>query len=364
MVISVGCSDATEEEPKERDGPALPPRPTVQFCLPDAALSPEPLAKDDDPGAAPATLSATGCFADITTHEPAPDLVPFDVNSPLWTDSAKKDRYFVIPPTEKITLESNGVWTFPIGSVLLKTFSYELQSGGFQPAETRLMIHREQGWEFHAYAWNDEGTEAFLLADSDTRMVAAVVDGKPTTVAHYFPDRYSCTTCHGSAVDTTLGPRTAQLNRKRNYDGLTTNQIAAFEENELLDATLPKDLKELPQLPDPRSGKGSLEGRARAYLHANCSHCHQPGGWIPPSLDMDLRFELPFVDTNTCDVGNQFGLQNSIKRIDPGSPDTSLIVQRMQTTEVSRMPPVGTGVVDEPALKVIRAWIASLSSCP
>ena len=38
-----------------------------------------------------------------------------------------------------------------------------------------------------------------------------------------------------------------------------------------------------------QNGNVTADG-ARAYLHGNCGHCHRPGGWTPPDLDMDLLF--------------------------------------------------------------------------
>ncbi|MGB5285581.1 MAG: hypothetical protein WBN29_13795 [Polyangiales bacterium] len=66
-------------------GPALQPRPEVQTCLPDVT------------DGMPARLSDTGCFADLKSLEPGPDLIPYDVSSALWTDGAFKPRFMVVP---------------------------------------------------------------------------------------------------------------------------------------------------------------------------------------------------------------------------------------------------------------------------
>ena len=44
----------------------------------------------------------------------------------------------------------------------------------------------------------------------------------------------------------------------------------------------------------------------------------------------------------------------------PGDPDRSMIVHRMATLGLGRMPTLGSSVVDEQGLELIRAWIRSL----
>src|SRR6185503_10846806 len=51
----------------------------------------------------PKKLSETGLFQDTQNHIPHPGLIPYDVNSPLWSDHAKKDRYIALPGTEAIS---------------------------------------------------------------------------------------------------------------------------------------------------------------------------------------------------------------------------------------------------------------------
>ena len=58
LLISCGSDGTT------RSGPALELRPEEQACLPDVS------------GGMPARLSDTGCFVDLKTLEPGPDLVP------------------------------------------------------------------------------------------------------------------------------------------------------------------------------------------------------------------------------------------------------------------------------------------------
>src|SRR5207244_3058909 len=50
----------------------------------------------------PALLSQTGVFADLQKMEPANFLIPYTVNSPLWSDGAAKSRWIALPENSKI----------------------------------------------------------------------------------------------------------------------------------------------------------------------------------------------------------------------------------------------------------------------
>ena len=45
----------------------------------------------------PAVLSATGAFSNLSTLSPSTGLIPFTVNSPLWSDAAIKSRWIAVP---------------------------------------------------------------------------------------------------------------------------------------------------------------------------------------------------------------------------------------------------------------------------
>lgn len=45
----------------------------------------------------PLLLSQTGAFTDLGTLTPAPALIPYSVNAPLWSDNAAKTRWMAAP---------------------------------------------------------------------------------------------------------------------------------------------------------------------------------------------------------------------------------------------------------------------------
>lgn len=101
--------------------------------------------------------------------QPAAGLIPYDVNSPLWSDGAGKERFFAIPNGKTITVNAEGDFVLPTGSVTVKTFSL-----GGSRVETRLFVrHDDGGWAGYTYEWNDAQTDATLLPASKTKLVGS-----------------------------------------------------------------------------------------------------------------------------------------------------------------------------------------------
>lgn len=318
----------------------------------------EQLVRTNAPAAGnfPETLSATGCFNPQNIREPASGVVAYDINSPLWSDGANKERYFAIPNGTQITIESNGQWSFPIGSVLIKTFL--LQN---TPIETRLLVRHQNGeWGGYSYEWNDTGTEAYLLSAGKTKTVAAQ--------EWRYPSRAQCMNCHTApngnlAWERVLGLETAQINRDFIYPGnLIANQIQTLATVNYFTSN-PGSHTNLPQMPNPHSSE-NLTDRARAYLHTNCSNCHQPNG--PGRGGMDFRYTSNWATAGYCNqlpsLGN-FGITDA-RLLKPGIAAESIIPLRMARSDIHRMPPLGVSITDTQGLGVIQNWINSLNQCP
>lgn len=334
-------------------GPALEVRPETQSCL--AGLS-----------EMPQLLSETSCFEDLQAFEPGPDLIPYEVNSALWTDGAFKPRYMVVPPETHITMRDDGSWQFPEGSILIKSFGFEFEvddPNSRRVVETRFMVLRNGEWEFATYRWNDAGTEAQLL--NDLLRVTYTIDdhGEPREVEYLFPHEDACVTCHGAGVDQVLGPKTSQLNRSHDYDGVVENQLVAMAEIELFGEDTSIDPNAISAMADPQNRQGSLEAQARAYFDANCAHCHQPGGWAPFDTELDLRYETPLAITGLCDSMKFFDWEG-VPRVAPGDPEGSGVLQRFLLDDALRMPSIGSSTIDPIGARVISDWIQQLESCP
>lgn len=99
----------------------------------------------------------------------------------------------------------------------------------------------------------------------------------------------------------------------------------------------------------------SLEWRARSYLKANCSFCHQPGAVVAswdgrvstPTRFANLINGTPFNDLG--DPGNRI--------ITPGATNLSLVHTRMSTRGPGAMPPLASSLVDTNGAGLLARWI-------
>ncbi|HEY8376902.1 MAG TPA: PQQ-dependent sugar dehydrogenase [Nannocystis sp.] len=320
------------------------------------------------PGKFPLRLSESQCFADLVTLTPVPGVVPYGVRADLWTDGAIKDRFIALPADAAISIGGDGSFEFPIGTVLLKTFSFEFVAGdpsSRRAVETRVMVRREHGWQFHSYRWNAAGTDADLLTSGAMDTLELSEDGAQVALEYMWPSRGSCKVCHGFGSSRALGPGVAQLNWEYDYGEGRGNQLLVLAELGMFTAPLAGDPAALPKIPGLTDPEAPAEARARAYLHANCGHCHRPGGWTPPDLTMDLRWTTSLADAHICGVAAQYPYPwfSGELRIAPGDPEASVIWQRLSHRGPGQMPPLGTTRVD-PRAEVVYAWIAGLSACP
>jgi uncharacterized repeat protein (TIGR03806 family) len=322
------------------------------------------VAADGVPGTFPERLSETGCYADLAAHRLTGELIEYRIRSPLWTDGTHKRRFLRIPADARIAAAAAGAWEFPVGTLLVKQFALQFDDAdpeSVRPIETRFMLRRSEGWEFHNYRWDERALDAELVADEDEADYEVVRDGALRTQRYQFPGPETCPACHGAAPGRALGPRTEQLDAMLAYEGEPEprDQLALLAALDLFD--LPPGPRQA--LPDPADPTLPIEQRARSYLHANCAHCHQPGGWSSPDLTMDLRYELPLAETRICGEPPSF-FSEGRALIAPGEPEQSSILIRMRETDLERMPPVATTVVDPLGEQLLTSWIAALSRCP
>ncbi|HMV68878.1 MAG TPA: PQQ-dependent sugar dehydrogenase, partial [Myxococcota bacterium] len=228
----------------------------------------------------PQRLSETGCFDPNDPTQPAPGLIPYAPRVELWSDGLAKRRWMALPDGMTIGVDpASGDWSFPIGTVLAKEFSW-----GGHPVETRLfMRHADGGWGAYTYVWDPGGADATLVTAGTELDLGG---GKTWQV----PSQGRCFSCHTSAAGTTLGLETAQLNGDLDYGGTLANQIDTLDAIGMF-AVSPGGPRNLPALPS-LTGADPAEARSRAYLHANCSFCHRPGGGGLGGLD--LRYGTAF----------------------------------------------------------------------
>ncbi|HEX4797114.1 MAG TPA: PQQ-dependent sugar dehydrogenase, partial [Humisphaera sp.] len=181
----------------------------------------------------PTKLSETGLFRSTKDNIPDPALIAYDVNAPLWSDGAAKERFIAVPNDGKLEMTPTHGWNCPEGTVLVKTFSLETQAGMPRRIETRLLTKQLGQWVGYSYLWNDDQTDATLVAaegiDRDYSVRDATAQGGERTQRWHFPSRAECMTCHSRAANFVLGLSTLQLNRDHEYAGMRENQLSHLE---------------------------------------------------------------------------------------------------------------------------------------
>jgi uncharacterized repeat protein (TIGR03806 family) len=341
----------------------------VAFALLAATLTTrgEDTATLDVEGPPPRALSAWGLFADPARQAPATGVIPFEVNTPLFTDHALKRRFYRLPPGTAATYRDPDVLEFPVGTVLVKTFANLARDPGADAAEgdpplrlleTRLLVRRQTGWVAWPYVWDADGRDARLKL-AGARLKASWTDaaGQAQAFDYLVPNANQCRGCHerGGAM-VPLGPTARNLN--------LGEQLQAWSQAGALQG-LPDAPPSLPRWDDPASG--DLNARARAYLEVNCAHCHRPGGPGGTS-GLDLRAsqaDMHLVGVHKSPVAAGRGTGGLKFAIEPGDPDASILLHRMRSTDPGvQMPELGRRLVHDEGVELIRAWIAGLKSPP
>jgi uncharacterized repeat protein (TIGR03806 family) len=305
------------------------------------------------PDNVPDRLSVTDCVSPVDPTRSAEGLIAYDLNAPFWSDGAEKARYVALPDGATISIDTDGDWIFPAGSVIVKAFIL-----GGKLIETRLLMrHPDGAWAGYTYEWNDAQTEATRVRGGKVRDLG--------TQQWIYPSESQCLECHTTAAGVALGPETAQLNRTFTYPstGRRANELATLDHIAVFSAPLPGEPSALPAMVDPADARASLNDRARAYLHTNCSQCHRPAGPTPST--MDLRYDTPLASTNGCDVppeDGDLGISDA-RIIAPGDVSRSVLVARMSRRDIHGMPPLASRVVDSQGVTLISAWIDALSAC-
>jgi len=316
-------------------------------------------------GKIPALLSQTGAFTDLRTLTPAPGLIPYDLIVPFWSDGAAKVRYMALAQGRQIGFTPDGEWTFPAGTVFVKTF--ELPTDETHPQtkrrlETRLLVRDEKGGVYGVdYKWRPDNSDADLLSSSLIENIAIRrADGSIREQPWYYPSRENCLTCHNSHTSGVLGLKTRQLDRTFAYpSSISDNELRTLNHLHLLDTQLSEaQLQALPRLAALSDKSRSIEDRARSYLDANCGHCHRPGGTV---AYFDARFSTPLAKQELID--GPILIDEGIDRphvIAPHDIWRSIAYMRINTNGDVRMPPVARETIDAQGVQVLRDWINSM----
>ncbi len=295
-------------------------------------------------------------------------VLPYDLNTPLFSDYATKHRFVWMPPGTSAQYRQDQVLDFPIGTVLVKSFGFpadhEKEDRGKEKLiETRLLVHGKSGWVGLAYVWNEKQTEATLeLVPDPVALRYTDAAGTQHAFTYYIPNANECKQCHENArVMLPIGPKARNLNKDYVYADGVANQLARWTQAGYLQgAPSPQLAPKAAQWDAPQSG--TLDDRARAYLDNNCAHCHQPGA-TAGYTGFDLRLTTQgLAALGVCRSPNSAGRVGTlIYDLVPGKPEESILVARMESTRPKEMmPQIGRSVVHEEGLALVREWVRSL----
>ncbi|MEY4546110.1 MAG: hypothetical protein RL685_2305 [Pseudomonadota bacterium] len=320
---------------------------------PSRATPPKPYARPNY-----SSLVETGLYSDLASGELSASARAFAPNFVLWSDGASKQRWVDLPAGTQIDTRDMDRWSFPVGTQVWKTFAL-----GGVALETRLIerygLAPDDYW-MGAFVWNAEQTDAVFVEAGQENVQGT---------AHDAPAQDRCPACHNGEPGRLLGFSALQL---------ASQQLSAGEP--LGDAG---DVWNLPRLAEeqrlsvpPEPGAhyappGDAETAvAFGYLHANCGHCHNPGGTSWPDTQMLLRLDV--ASTSAAEtrlfqsvVGQPlqyFRAEPGTLRVSPGQPESSALIARMSARgPKEQMPPLATELVDTEGLELVRRWIAGLA---
>jgi uncharacterized repeat protein (TIGR03806 family) len=317
------------------------------------------------------TLAEYGFFeGNGATQIPVDGVVPFEVISVLFSDFAGKFRFIVLPDGETMDYLADDIWELPTGSIVIKTFVFEHDmrdpSLGFDIVETRLIIRTEGGWVPHVYLWNDEETEATrYVAGARVPVTWIDLDGDEQSIDYRVPDTNACLGCHGTSDRTNLlGVHTRQLNRDNDYGDGPVNQLEHFASRGMFSGPLPS-AAERAAFPAPTDQSAPVEARARAYLDANCAHCHSTTGAAYTTglyLGRDVTDESAL---GVCRRPFSAGQGTGGRSFDivPGAPDESIITYRMESTDPQvKMPELPAVLADIEGAALVADWIRGMDA--
>ncbi|MEM7284903.1 MAG: SO2930 family diheme c-type cytochrome [Actinomycetota bacterium] len=318
-------------------------------------------------------------------------VVPYSLNSALFSDHAHKLRTVQLPAgASPATYDPADVFSFPVGTVITKTFYYPVAEGSAPdgmrvlradptPAdladpldlssvrliETRVLVHRADGWHALPYVWDDTQTEATLQRIGDLVPLTLVDDDADTSFTYVVPDANQCANCHATNHTTgeilPIGPAARHLNRDVDLGDGPTPQLVAWQDLGLLGDLPPA--ADIPRAAMWDDDAATIEDRARAYLDINCAHCHNRQG---PADTSGLFLEATTAigtEVGVCKapIAAGSGTGGRLVGIAPGEPDESIFIYRMGSIDPAEMmPELGRSLVHDDGVALISGWIEGL----
>jgi glucose/arabinose dehydrogenase len=305
----------------------------------------------------------------VRKDQPKRGLLPYDVQSPLWSDGATKQRWLSLPKGQA-HFAANGPWAFPEGTVFIKHFAMALderEPDETRPLETRLFVAaRDREYYGLTYRWKPDASDAELVLQRQEEVLEITgEDGQVRQQTYVYPGPYDCMTCHNEEAGYVLGVRTEQLNQP--VSGIEAwfddNPLVDWSRRGLLDWRIDdKSAATGPRLVPLEDESSSIEDRLRSYWASNCSMCHGSGPNI--RSNWDARWATPLEKQGIIDGELENGERVEGERVVvPGDVERSALYTRSTSEVVElRMPPIGRRRTDQRYAALLERWIRSLPS--
>ncbi|MFT5653394.1 MAG: putative repeat protein (TIGR03806 family) [Psychromonas sp.] len=353
-------------------------------------------------------LSNYNLFVDASdpTSGPNENGIPYDLSTPLFTDYATKYRFVFVPEGKVATYSEHEVIEFPVGSVLVKTFSMPADTAnrGVNETniETRLLIHRADGWTAIPYYWDSATDASYIVTGKTIADVTITHDGQPLTFDYGVPQKNQCTNCHAvvpvldkndptdkrKSIFKPIGPKARFLNNDYDYAGGVENQLAHWESAGIL-TSAPTDKTTIASAPIFKDttditalSTENLNTMARGYLDINCAHCHRDALTISEpnyagaagdsglTVEFNRNFDTEQGRFGVCKTAvaggypaEESGYNQYPRDVVPQHADRSYLLYRMNTNDGRhKMPELGRASIHKEGVALVRAWINSLDA--
>ena len=291
----------------------------------------------------PEKLSDFGFFYERNAHTPN-QIIPYRLNTPLWSDGAEKLRFVYIRYGQQAKANGDGLLDLPVGAALIKTFKF-----GGKMIETRVLLHRASGWVALPYVWDADQQEARLTLGGK-RIDLVGPEGK--SISYAVPNKNQCKECHGvSGQVMPIGPKAYNLSEP---------WLAELKQAQRLDS-IPTVTKRIPLWEDRDHVDAALA--SRGYLEANCAHCHNLNGAASNSgLYLGWLERDPIkLGVGKRPVAAGRGSGNLDFDVVPGDAAHSILYYRMASLEGGiAMPELGRAALDPAGLAAVQKWIGEM----
>jgi uncharacterized repeat protein (TIGR03806 family) len=297
-------------------------------------------------------------------------VIPYDLNTALFSDHALKDRAIYIPPNTKIRFHASDAFEFPAGSAIIKSFLFPADQRkpeeNLRLVETRVLVRYEDGWRAFPYLWRSDGSDADYRPGGHVEAINFIdEEGVPRTSQYLVPQRNQCRECHeladpmGRKYLTIIGVKARHINRENQLE-----RLAELDYLEGLPATGVErafDIRTLAETSTIAMTDAELDKAARDYLDINCAHCHNPSAVQGVTSQLFLNYDnTDLFRLGICKEPGSAGTGTGGFRynIVPGAPGQSIMVYRIETEIVGDMMPlIGRSLRDRRGTPLVRGFI-------